>query len=461
MKRAFPFLLFFFAVCPVFSQATMQKIDSLVRLVNTQSGAERVLTLIQLSEAYRDISIDKSFETGEKAKTYADEAGLENMKGTILLSMGKSASISGDYPLALEYLDKATIAFKESKNHQEHIKTLIQIAIIFKNTAEYEKADQMYNKAISLGKEYGLVEQQAAAESNRGNMFFSLGDYNKAMDSYQMALKIYQNLNDSSRLAVSLTNVGLVYWQWNKNDLALQLLLQAKDIFEAQNNKVELGRAYNNIGKIYHQDIKDTVRALEFYEKSLSIREELGNQLGIAVVLANMGNIYRDRKQFEMAFRLYNRSLAISKAIGYKEGIILVSYYSAIALQMSNRFIESNQLLDSCLTMAKTHRMQSYYGVVNEAKLSNYAALGDYSGFIREFKIFSAGRDSLKVEVDNLKFAELEARNALKIVKDENFSVKQTIQKQEKTILSQRSLIAVLFFAVMIMVILFLSRRKQ
>lgn len=443
------------------AQKDIRQIDSLVNLVNTQTGQDRLMTLIHLSEAYREISIDKSIETGEKAEQYANESGLDDMKGTILLSLGKSASISSDYPLALSYLAKAAKAFEESKNTEDLLKTHISTAIIYKNLADYEKADLVFRKAIDLAKENKLQLQQANAETNRGNMFFALGHYSKAMDSYQSAKSLYDAIQDTSRLAIALTNIGLVYWQWNKNTLALDMLLKAKEIYEKENNMVELGKAYNNIGKIYYSDIKDTSLALTYFEKSLSIREELGNQLGIAIVLANIGNIYRDRKQFDKAFELYTRSRYISKAIGYKEGLLLVNYYTALAHQKNRQFMQSNILLDSCLSMAKSLGIDSYNSLVNEAKLTNHAALGNYDAFIAEFKIFSAGRDSLKKELDNLKYAELEVRNELKVKKQALEDANRVQRQLQQRLATQRS---VLIFLIMIafgaLTALIASRKK-
>lgn len=82
----------------------------------------------------------------------------------------------------------------------------------------------------------------------------------------------------------------------------------------------ELGKLYNNLGRLYSQDLQNNEEALKYYQRSLEIRELIGNQLGIAVVLANMGRIYSDMQQSEKAIDHLIRSQRISKTIGYKEG---------------------------------------------------------------------------------------------------------------------------------------------
>ena len=136
-------------------------------------------------------------------------------------------------------------------------------------TAEYEKADKYFLSAIELSEKHKLIDQLAGAEVNRATMFFTIGEFDKAMDSYQKVLPIYLELKDTLRYAKVVMNIGLIYWNWNKNDLALEKQLEAKSLLEKQKDYVELARVYNNIGRLYYQDLKDTTKALEYYEKSL------------------------------------------------------------------------------------------------------------------------------------------------------------------------------------------------
>ena len=92
MKKSILLCFAVFYAVSIFADGNLIKIDSLNKLVGLQSGRERIETLIMLSEAYRDISLDKSLQTGVEAGKYASDEGFENLKGRILLSMGESAS---------------------------------------------------------------------------------------------------------------------------------------------------------------------------------------------------------------------------------------------------------------------------------------------------------------------------------------------------------------------------------
>jgi tetratricopeptide (TPR) repeat protein len=428
----------------LYADGTTNNIDSLTKLVNVQTGQERISTLIHLSETYREISMEKSFETGTEAEKYANKEGLNSMKGTILLSLGKSATISGDYQLAQEYLKKAVTAFEETKNYSELAKTLMNIGLAYKKTAEYEKADKYFLSAIELSKQHKLIDQLAGAEVNRATMFFTIGEFDKAMDSYQKVLPIYLELKDTLRYAKVVMNIGLIYWNWNKNDLALEKQLEAKSLLEKKKDFVELARVNNNIGRLYYQDLKDTTKALEYYEKSLEIRQNIGSQDGMAVVLSNIGNIYSDKKQFKTAFEYYNKALALSETIGFKEGTAMATYYMGISHQKNKNYTESNRFLDACLKISKEYGITTYYSLVNEYKMNNYAALGDFDAFIAEARIFKTERDTLKVKLDELKYKELIARNKINEISPELELANEKIADQQQALVIHKLIIAIL-----------------
>ncbi|MDQ3046799.1 MAG: tetratricopeptide repeat protein [Bacteroidota bacterium] len=78
--------------------------------------------------------------------------------------------------------------------------------------------------------------------------------------------------------------------------------------------------AYHNIGHIYYnQGSYDS--AIEFYSKSLAIREKMNYKLGIASSCTHLGNSYNGKGEFLPAMNFHSRALEVWKAIGNKRGI--------------------------------------------------------------------------------------------------------------------------------------------
>tara|TARA_R110001592_G_scaffold17138_1_gene72663 strand:- start:423 stop:2285 length:1863 start_codon:yes stop_codon:yes gene_type:complete len=89
---------------------------------------------------------------------------------------------------------------------------------------------------------------------------------------------------------------------------------------ERKSFMMSMSGAYNNIGFIY-DDKGDVIKALEYYHKSLSIREELDDKLGIAVSLNNIGIIYIKQGEPEQALEYYLKSLKVKQQLGDKKSI--------------------------------------------------------------------------------------------------------------------------------------------
>jgi two-component sensor histidine kinase/Tfp pilus assembly protein PilF len=84
--------------------------------------------------------------------------------------------------------------------------------------------------------------------------------------------------------------------------------------------KKTLAGALNNIGYIYDDQGK-VVEALEYYHKSLTIREELDDTLGIAISLNNIGIIYVNQGELDYALSYYLKSLNYKEVLGNKKNI--------------------------------------------------------------------------------------------------------------------------------------------
>ncbi|MES2567700.1 MAG: tetratricopeptide repeat protein [Bacteroidota bacterium] len=81
-----------------------------------------------------------------------------------------------------------------------------------------------------------------------------------------------------------------------------------------------LASAFNNIGYIYNIQ-GNTIKAVEFFKKSLTLQEEIKDQKGIAESLNNIGVIYQNQSDIPQALECYHRSLRIQENIKDKSGI--------------------------------------------------------------------------------------------------------------------------------------------
>jgi adenylate cyclase len=91
-------------------------------------------------------------------------------------------------------------------------------------------------------------------------------------------------------------------------------------IDEVIGDKIGIAGKLNNIGIIYKEQ-GNYPRSLEYSQKSLAIYEEIGDKEGISMCLNNIGIIYDIQDNYPLALEYYHKSLAIDEELGDKQGI--------------------------------------------------------------------------------------------------------------------------------------------
>lgn len=152
----------------------------------------------------------------------------------------------------------------------------------------YQKSLQFYEQALSIDKERGKVDEQAASLNNIGVVHYQIENYQQAIDAHKEALKISREQNNAPAEAISLNNIGNVNYNWEK-----------------------------------------FTEALNYYDQSLKIKEDINNQRGIAISLYNIGNTYRKLNQNDKAKEYYDRSLKLARQLNFKK--VEYSNYQAMA----------------------------------------------------------------------------------------------------------------------------------
>jgi len=131
-------------------------------------------------------------------------------------------------------------------------------------------------------------------------------------------------------LANALNDIGFIYKRQGHIPEALEYhnksLSIRKELAESSNETIAkrgkngVSSSLNNIGIIYKQQ-GDFSKALEFYHKSLKIRKEIGNKKAVATSLNNIGFVYYNQGDIQKALEYYHKCINIQEEIGDKRGL--------------------------------------------------------------------------------------------------------------------------------------------
>lgn len=146
--------------------------------------------------------------------------------------------------------------------------------------------------------------------------------------------------------------IGLIYLQQEDIAKAIEYYQKSLKIREEIQDKIGIAMSLNNMGSVYKQQ-KNSTKALEYYQKSLKIKEEINDKQGMASTLSNIGVIYDDEHDFKKAMEYYNRSLKLREDIKDKEGIASTICNIANALLLQGQTDAALQFATRGLKLSK------------------------------------------------------------------------------------------------------------
>ena len=167
-----------------------------------------------------------------------------------------------------------------------HSQTLNNIAVIFTNSKDYQKAISSYEKAIEIDPTY------AAANNNLGNTYKKLGEYQKALSCFEKAIKANPNYIDA------YNNQGNTYKELGEYQKALSCYDKA---IELNPNYTD---AYYNQGNTYKK-LGENQKAKEYYDKVIKLNPNYID------AYFNQGNTYNELGEYQKAKECYEKVIEL------------------------------------------------------------------------------------------------------------------------------------------------------
>jgi len=276
-----------------------------------------------------------------------------NNIGSIYIDSGDIKKAMECYQKSYDLLEELSKAKTTHEFHLDYAKVLNNIGYIYMNQGNIPEALRYYNKSIRLLEEIDDKGGLSALLNNVGYIYGNQGNISMALEYLHKSLKIHETLGDKKSSANSMNNIGHIYQQQGdaniknneRNNLyatALDYFNKCLKIYEEIGDKSGVATVLNNIGVIYRNKgnlsssplKKEELfkKVLEYYNKSLNLRKEIGDKKGIAICLNNLGGIYKDyielqkedfkkEETLNIVLDYYNEGLKIYEELGDKQGI--------------------------------------------------------------------------------------------------------------------------------------------
>jgi tetratricopeptide (TPR) repeat protein len=114
-------------------------------------------------------------------------------------------------------------------------------------------------------------------------------------------------------------NLGFVYFYWQETERkALECFERSLEIRIKLGDRIGEAIALNNLGTAAHR-LGENARAIAALGHAMEIREELGDRVGVLQALLNMGGIYDAEGRHDRAEICLLRALGMSEELGLDE----------------------------------------------------------------------------------------------------------------------------------------------
>jgi adenylate cyclase len=347
------YLLIIFSIAYFFVLGQNKTIDSLKNCLNSSIiDTNRVLTLLEIGNEYRNIDSQKSFKYLDEAYAMSKQLGYIRGMSTSRRIAGYNHYLNNNYKEAIrKYVDCFTL-------HENYPKILIKnkldkiqlgnsfniMGIILYYQADYEQALKYYNKCLEIFKPIEEKSGEANTYNNIGIVYHNLNDYSKALTYHFQSLAIKNEIDDMQGIAASYNNIGEVYRAQKNFRKAQNYYFKSLKIKEAEkgNKNMEQGisTACNNIGSIYIElGMADS--AYIYLKRGTDISFGRGDKFDISESYLNMGKYYKFIKNFNKAIEFFNNALDLAEQIGAPELIKDASENISLAYAQSGMYREA------------------------------------------------------------------------------------------------------------------------
>jgi tetratricopeptide (TPR) repeat protein len=253
-----------------------------------------------------------------------------------LIRLGNAYRSQGNYVKAIDNYEKSLTITRDIGNRNGEAACIGSLGNAYSSQGNYVKAIDNYEKSLTITRDIDDRNGEATCLTNLGAAYSAQGNYVKAIDNYEKSLTIRRDIGDHNGRVNCLINLAAVYCAQEDYVAAIdyyeRLLPITRDISDRNGEAAcltNLGAAYSAQG--------DYVKAIDYYKKSLTITRAIGDPKVKVACLINLGNAYYSQRDYAKAIDYYEKSLRIKLTIGDRNGAANSWFNLGLALSNVNR----------------------------------------------------------------------------------------------------------------------------
>ncbi len=202
----------------------------------------------------------------------------------------------------------------QNDSYKAQSNALDLITDYFDKQGKYDSVVHYANLAVKLAKKENNAGDVVYFSSLSGTANMNAGNYHEALEKYSEASEIAHKNGWLITESSVLNNIGAIYYYLGDKIRALEFFMKSLNIKEQKNETKKLAGALINIGGLYNQ-LGDYSEGLLFLERAYKNAQEQGDLYMQAKALINIGDINFSLKKYLNSRDAYRRALQLADSI--------------------------------------------------------------------------------------------------------------------------------------------------
>jgi len=289
--------------------------------------------------------------------------------------------------------------------------------------------------------------------TNLGTIYYQKGEFDKAVFYFFEALKISEKYNDTARIAQTLNNLGIINMYSGENEKALEYLKKAKEIKQKlKNNELTIAITNMNIGIIY-KNMGDYDLAYTYFIMALPEIEKSQSKNILAPIYNNIGIVFLFRKQYEKALKYYlNAEKYADSYLSAYNRAVLMQNIGECYIYLKNP-AESFKYLEKGLNLALANNYLHVQKNIYNVFCDYYVEIGDYHQAYKYRERYDVVKDSLFSVDKKTAFDELQTKYETEKKEQENQILSEKVHSEKLETMKQKKINRLIVLAAFLILI--------
>lgn len=411
-------------------------VDSLQDVLRNQEGREKVLTMIELTWEFYDISFDDCIDWGEKAIKEAQNQGLADLEAKANYVTGLQFAYHGDLDLAKDYLYKSYNQYVALSDNENAFESLWDIATFELTLGNIDTAYNVYQEALGIAEDdyysgcAGIFANLGYIESLRKHLLL-------AYDYYEKAKRNYRYLDDEKMVYRMDWEIANILMGLGKSEEARRLYWKVLPRLEKYEEYYPSSAVCNGLGKLYVETFVDYDSAWYYFQKALEFSEMpmrskeseiLADNTRIDVMVEIAALLMR-RDDYNNAIKQYHYAIELAKEQNYQYGQMEACAGLMVLYSQMGQAAKSLQYYERYVEMEKSSGIAVIRPLISKHLAMDYAHLGRFDDLESELDGFEEEHAALIREN-----ADLQEQN--QILMDEASELLQNYETQGRELKS-------------------------